>query len=103
MRNIYPEEIERQLLNIHGITKALVCQKKHKEYGYRPVALIQIEKNNVSRNRIVAELKKYLPSYKIPDTFYFWPNFSDFGNIKTQRFTFQDLPEKFKKRLKEIV
>ncbi|PWB69552.1 o-succinylbenzoate--CoA ligase, partial [candidate division GN15 bacterium] len=43
--NIYPEEIERALCLIDGITDAIVVPAPHPEYGFRPCAFVQSERD----------------------------------------------------------
>ena len=78
--NIYPEEIEKILLNINEIADALVIDIPNKEFGARPVAFIKSKTNKITNKKNILEyLSMYLPKYKIPDDFYKWPiNFSSF-------------------------
>jgi O-succinylbenzoic acid--CoA ligase len=72
--NIYPEEIEKLLLNIDGISKALVIDIPDKKFGARPVAFIEIKDYKlVFKVKILKYLSKHLPKYKFPDVFYLWP------------------------------
>jgi len=77
--NIYPEEIEKALLNTGLVDNAIVVPVNDKEFGARPVAFIK----HVSRHcepakrarqsLLTRELAKTLPSFKIPARFYNFP------------------------------
>ncbi len=72
--NIHPEEIEKVLLSIKGITQAMVVPKEDREYGQRPVAFLDYAKDaNIRVDEIVRLLQEHLPSFKIPGTFFPWP------------------------------
>ena len=88
--NIYPEEIESAILKINSINKVVVLPFDHKDYGQRPAAFIDPFTNNISL--LKEEIKKVLPSFKIPDHFLPWPDDIDEQNLKIDR-------EKFKKYL----
>jgi o-succinylbenzoate---CoA ligase len=72
--NIYPEEIEQELNNIHEITEALIVGIEDVEYGMIPVAFIRT-KNNQPPNvdEISKKLLITLPKFKIPKRYYPWP------------------------------
>jgi O-succinylbenzoic acid--CoA ligase len=64
--NIQPEEIERALLSIKGITGARVVSIHHPEWGERPLAYIT--KDQPLKIELIYELlSTTLPKYKIPD------------------------------------
>ena len=73
--NIYPEEIERSLLQFPGTERVAVVAVKDPEFGQRPVAFV---KNSVSSSE--RELRKFLeislPRFKIPELFLPWPEFT---------------------------
>lgn len=67
--NINPEEIEKALLEIDGITDALVTSVPHPHFDQ--VAICHIETKKALDNlEIKAQLKNKLSSYKIPKCFY---------------------------------
>jgi len=77
--NIYPEEIESVMNQIHGIEQATVIPSPHAEFGERPIAFIKLTDHCApNKNQIFDHLHKYLPKYKIPDQLYQFP-----GQIKT--------------------
>lgn len=67
--NIYPEEIEKALLDC-GIEQAVVIPKTDKIFGKRPVAFIKPLKNVA---KLKNKLAKTLPKFKIPDQFLLLP------------------------------
>lgn len=71
--NIYPEEIERELLNYNGIRQALVVAKADQEFGHRPVAFVDSAKQ-YSNAQLTKFLEKRLPRFKIPVEFRAWPS-----------------------------
>lgn len=72
--NIQPEEIERHLCHLEGIVQAVVVPVKSEEFGARPVAFVQTKEGiKLSRTQILSSLRKYLPSFKLPDQIYSWP------------------------------
>ncbi|MCF7823947.1 MAG: o-succinylbenzoate--CoA ligase [Candidatus Marinimicrobia bacterium] len=83
--NIQPEYIEMALLKIPGIIQAIVLPKIDPEFGYRPVAYLKLEKSCFMAQTILDQLKKSLPGYMIPISFFHLP--SDFfkGEMKTSR------------------
>jgi O-succinylbenzoic acid--CoA ligase len=72
--NIYPEEIEKALLNTGLIESAVVVPVKNIEYGLRPVAFIKAhQKKKLTAEKIIRQLKTTLPSFKIPRTYQNFP------------------------------
>lgn len=71
--NIQPEEIETALLNLEGIYEAIVVPKEDPEFGMRPFAFIQTKLTKDYFKSIQEQLKKTLPSYKIPVGIAFLP------------------------------
>ncbi|MBF0618834.1 MAG: o-succinylbenzoate--CoA ligase [Candidatus Omnitrophica bacterium] len=72
--NILPEEIEGYLLRYKGILQAVVAPVLDEEFGARPVALLTAEPGiTISRAHLMAYLELYLPKFKIPSAFYYWP------------------------------
>ena len=66
--NIQPEEIESHLLKLKGVIHARVKPKEDPEFGSRPVAYLEREKN-LTDDEIKCYLKPLLPKYKIPVEF----------------------------------
>ncbi len=79
--NIYPEEIEKALLEISGISQAVVVPLKDAEFGHRPIAFICSKK---SIPFIEKNLLLKLQKYKIPIKFFSLENFPD-SPIKANR------------------
>ena len=68
--NIQPEHIESTLCRLAGIFHALVLPKPDLEFGARPVAYIQLEKQRLTALEIGSFLRKSLPGYMIPVAFF---------------------------------
>ena len=66
--NIRPEEIEQTLLDIPGISQALVLPKADPEFGSRPIAYVDVKP--LDPQAILEALCKKLPRYKLPVEFY---------------------------------
>lgn len=92
--NIHPEEIELALSNLAGIEQSRVVPIADKEFGYRPVAFLKTTQP-FDPKKIRSELEKTLPRFKIPITFYAWPNTENAG-IKTGRSYFIELARQLK-------
>lgn len=76
--NIQPEEIERYLHRMKEIEQAVVVAMEDKEFGFRPVAFIKMRMSKkINAEKIKNYLRKFLPSFKIPDRFCPWPVRSD--------------------------
>src|SRR5665213_2838031 len=71
--NIHPEEIEKALLSIKGITEAIVVPKDDKEFGQRPIAFIKFTGEPLEEDHLIKCLQSILPSFKIPTAFFPWP------------------------------
>ena len=72
--NIQPEEIEKAILQIAGVTDALVVPVKDKEFGERPAAFVKMEQGTkLDFLHIKKHLEKELPRFKVPDYFLPWP------------------------------
>ncbi len=65
--NIFPEEIERMLDNVDGISRSAVVDVPDIEYGARPVAFVEYERDAVSDEEVRAVLGRLLPRFKLPD------------------------------------
>lgn len=88
--NIYPEEIEKELLGLPSVTQAIVVPQTDPEFGQRPVAFI---KGKAQLSKIVSTLERNLPHFKIPRKFYPWPAEVSFHS-KVRRQTFVDFLKK---------
>lgn len=84
--NIYPEEIEKGLLRIDGIHEAIVVPIPHTEFGYRPGAFLRTESSfDLDLDRIRDELRDLLPSFKLPDRIFPWPEGAAGAGFKPDR------------------
>ena len=83
--NIHPEEIEKALLNIKGITEAIVVPKEDKEFGQRPIAFIKFTAGPLAEDHIIRSLQADLPRFKIPIAFFRWPQNLMSQGIKISR------------------
>jgi o-succinylbenzoate---CoA ligase len=92
--NIYPEEIEKHLLEIEGIRQAVVVPVKDKEFGFRPVAFVDSRQFLQTLN-LKSDLQKTLPSFKIPIAYYPWPQ-DIYDGIKLNRKKLTDRLENIK-------
>ncbi len=69
--NIHPQEIERALAQVAGVSRSVVVPVPDDEFGARPVAFVEGEES------VLEALPKSLislPRFKIPVAFYPWPN-----------------------------
>lgn len=89
--NIQPEEIERALLDLPGITEAVVVPISDEEFGMRPFAFITTENSRNNFNSIQQQLKERLPSFKIPQKFALLP---DQESFKRSRLALTQLAKK---------
>lgn len=80
--NIFPEEIESVLMEIPGVTQAIVVPVPNEEFGQRPVAFID---GSTPVSQIGTFLARRLPKYKIPDRFLPWPNEDRQSGMKPNR------------------
>ena len=94
--NIHPEEIEKALLSIRGITEAVVVPKEDKEFGHRPIAFIKCEGGMLSQEYLVKCLEADLPRFKIPMAFYPWPQDLISQGVKISRQEFLQLAPRLK-------
>jgi len=88
--NIFPEEIEKYLLMINGIQRAIVIAAEDIEYGQRPVAFLK-KTDEITEKEIIKFLKQHLPGYKIPDRFFAWPEKYREDDIKINRGYFRSV------------
>ncbi len=66
--NIQPETIERELLNIAGIVRAVVIGREDAEYGKRPFAYVESEVE-LNEDALRGRLREHLPGLWIPSGF----------------------------------
>jgi len=66
--NIQPEEIEKLLNSIDGITHAQVVPTPDEEFGFRPTAYIESEKS-IKEEELISYLSSFLPKFKVPVSF----------------------------------
>ncbi len=84
--NIQPEEIEQYLYQIKEIEQAVVVAREDKKFGFRPVAFVKMRMNKgLNAEKIKDYLRKFLPSFKIPDRFYGWPALADRPGPREQK------------------
>jgi o-succinylbenzoate---CoA ligase len=69
--NVQPEEIEEALCLLEAIDEAVVVPVPDEEFGARPVAFVRI--NDAEPRDLATELEPVLPRFKIPISFYPWP------------------------------
>lgn len=90
--NVVPEEIERVLLSLLGIERALVVPVADPEHLSRPVAFVS-EESGWSEDRLRTALRDLLPAIKIPVRLFAWP--ADWpADKKPSRPVFRELAEK---------
>jgi len=83
--NIHPEEIEKALLTIKGITQAIVVPKEDKEFGQRPIAFVKYLGEPLEEDYLIRCLEAILPRFKIPVAFFPWPQHLMSQGIKISR------------------
>jgi O-succinylbenzoic acid--CoA ligase len=66
--NIQPEEIEKLLKSIDGITHAQVVPTPDEEFGFLPTAYIESERS-IKEEELINYLSSFLPKFKIPVSF----------------------------------
>ncbi len=87
--NIQPEEIERALAQIDGVAQAIIVPVPSAEYGHRPAAFVQLrDQTALEPERLRAALRELLPSYKLPDAFFDWPEDLTRDGLKPSRADF---------------
>lgn len=82
--NIQPEEIERALCALPGITQAIVVPVAHPEFGATPVAFVACS-GALDAAEISEALLRALPRFKVPRHFYPWPSELADGAMKISR------------------
>lgn len=83
--NIYPEEIEKVLMDVPGVALAVVVGRPDKDFGHRPAAFIQFSGPPLAEAQLVRRLETELPRFKIPAEFHPWPQHLASGGIKISR------------------
>jgi o-succinylbenzoate---CoA ligase len=97
--NIVPEEIERQLSLLPHVVEAVVVAGKDKEFGYRPVAFVRMERGkSIDPAHITSSLEDSLPRFKIPVAFYKWPEHGEKEGIKPDRQYLARLAQSLRRR-----
>lgn len=91
--NIQPEVVERALVQLRGVRRAVVVPIPDAEFSQRPVAFVKHHGND--RDFPLAqwrqELQATLPRFMIPDRFYTWPQRAKrTGSMKVSRDWFQE-------------
>lgn len=84
--NIYPEEIERALLERLPATACVVVPVADEQYGQRPVAFVQMDEPLPTRDELALNLERF----KWPDRLYPWPAEVD-DSLKPDRLLFGKL------------
>ncbi len=89
--NIQPEEIERKILLFRHIEQAIVVPQPDEKFGFRPVVFIKAKsEQRLNINRLKSYLEKFLPRFKIPETFYQWPEEIQSDGLKINRNRFKE-------------
>ena len=88
--NVQPEEIEEALIRLEGIEEAVVVPVSDEEFGRRPVAFVRTDGRDVEPEDLARELELRLPRYKIPLSFYDWPEDVPQGRVKVDRAFFRE-------------
>ncbi len=71
--NIYPEEIERALMEVEGVECCAVVSVPHTEFGRRPLAFIKSDGPQGVRPEQVERALSDLERFKRPDCIHDWP------------------------------
>ena len=71
--NIYPEEIERALMDWAGIKRCIVVPVPDDRYGQRPVAFVAGADGTLPDRSFFKQALTNLESFKVPDRFFSWP------------------------------
>ncbi len=82
--NIHPEEIEKCLSEIEGISQAIVVPAGDPKFGKRPVAYINLTAK-LDESKIQQTLAIKLPKFKIPDRFMPFPENYKQKGMKSDR------------------
>jgi O-succinylbenzoic acid--CoA ligase len=72
--NIYPEEIEKALLDTKLIEQVVVIPRADTTFGFRPIAFVKMPNaQKIVASKLKHQLAKTLAAFKIPDNFYNFP------------------------------
>jgi O-succinylbenzoic acid--CoA ligase len=91
--NIHPQEIELALLNHPSIQQVVVVDVPDAKWGARPMAFVKWGARTISDAELKCHLRDILPSFKIPDRFFDWPEAEDV-RLKPSRERFRQLAAK---------
>ncbi len=80
--NIYPEAVERAILELPGVRRAIVVPRSDDEFGARPVAFVDVDSWKIDQWETF--LREELRGFEIPVAFLPWPDLDD-GAIKPSR------------------
>jgi O-succinylbenzoic acid--CoA ligase len=84
--NIYPEEIERAMLQNKYVNEVVVVPVFDLEFGQIPFAFIKMKQNKkLDVDQIKKTLSRFLPAYKFPQFFYLWPKSFQSSGLKVDR------------------
>ena len=97
--NIHPEEIEGVLSLFDEISEAIVVPIEDKEFGFRPVAFIRTRNGTqIDERDVVSRLEHSVPRFKIPVSFYEWPDKAGESRLKPDRRYLAKLAQKLRKK-----
>ncbi len=89
---MFPEEIEAALMQIEGITQAVVVPISDDEFGQRPVAFVQLnDEGRTTVAEIRTALEVMLPHFKWPVRFFKWPEAVENSELKPARWLFSEI------------
>jgi len=81
--NVYPQEIEREILSVEGVEDVAVIGVEDPEWGRRPVAFVS--DTGASRETITARLRERLARFQRPDAVFLMDELPKSGIGKTNR------------------
>ena len=87
--NIQPEEIERALVQLDAIRRAVVVPVPDDEFGQRPAAFVDADAD-APLSQLASQLEASLPRFMIPIQFYSWPADADNTGMKVRRAVFRE-------------
>ena len=92
--NIYPEEIEKILVDQIHVQCAVVVPVPDRKYGHTPVAFLKPKAKRIPNEEFLREqLEQRLPRFKIPRKFFNWPTIANEGSLKFDRQFFTELAQ----------
>ncbi len=100
--NIQPEYIEAMLCKLEGIANAVILPRPDSEFGYRPVAYIQMESSFMLRDEINDHLRNSLPGYMIPIDYFLLPDEIVSQGLKISRQSLAEMVDDKNKHLQEL-